>query len=133
MKTKNLWATTILFCLFLLSLAAFCGAAEVIKKNLGIRNESFGSMGQSIELLKLMKNNPHQFEYQLTYKTTAGTVIFACDTGKDTITRINKRKNGTGTAEKWQGDALFRLQSAANGGTLNDTRKGKDAGTMISF
>ena len=119
--------------IFILSLASICGAVEVIKKDLGVRNPSFGSMGQSIELLKLIKSTPHQFQYEISYKTEVDTVLFGCDLGHDTVTRIHKQKNGTGTAEKWQGDAMFRLQSAAKGGTLNDTKSGKSAGTIVNF
>lgn len=123
--------------LFIVALAlllpALCFAAEAIKKDLGVKNVSFGSAGQAREILSLINDKPHQSKYQISYKTDEDTVFLECNIAMDIITRVHKRKNGTGTVEKWQGDALNRLQAAAKGGSLNDTKKGKSAGTMTNF
>jgi hypothetical protein len=114
-------------------LPALAIAAEAVKRDLGIRNVSFGSAGQASAMLSLLNDKPHQRKYQLSYKTKADTVFFEFDMAMDTIIRVHKRKNGTGTIERWQGDALYRLQAAAKGGSLNDTKVGKSAGTMSNF
>jgi hypothetical protein len=116
-----------------LLLPALCSAVEVVKKDLGVRNASFSATGQAQAMLSLVKNNPHQFKYQISYKTEVGNVLFEYDVAMDVLTRINKKKDGTGTAEKLPGDAMYRLQSAAKGGSLFDTKKGKSVGTMESF
>lgn len=114
-------------------LPALCYAVEVVKKDLGVRNASFSSTGQAQAMLSLVKDNPHQFKYQISYKTEVGNVLFEYDVAMDALTRIKKQKDGTGTAEKFPGDAMYRLQSAAKGGSLFDTRQGKSAGTIENF
>lgn len=130
---KQPCAKTLAFLILVLLLPVLSNGAEIIKNDLGIRNPSFGSAGQAAAMLSLIDDKPHQRKYQISYKTEDDTVFFEFDIAMDTITRIHKRKNGTGTAEKWQGDALYRLQAAAKGGTLNDTKNGKSAGTMTNF
>ncbi|EKD40035.1 MAG: hypothetical protein ACD_75C00196G0002 [uncultured bacterium] len=124
---------TLTFLVLALLLPVLANAAEIIKNDLGTRDVSFGSAGQAAAMLKLIDDRPHQRQYQISYKTETDTVFFEFDIAIDTIVRIHKRKNGTGTVEKWQGDALYRLQAAVKGGTLNDTKKGKSAGTMTNF
>lgn len=132
-KMEKQFSKRLFFLLFVLLLPAFCNAADVIKKDLGVHNASFGASGQAKELLSLIKAHPHERQYQISYKTETDTVFFSCDIAMDTITRIHKLRNGTGTVEVWQGDAQYRLQAAAKGGSLNDTQKGKSAGKMTSF
>lgn len=121
------------FLILALLLPILAVASEVIKKDLGVRNPSFGSAGQAAAMLALINQYPHQRQYQVSYKTDDDAVFLECDIAMDTIIRVHKRKNGTGTAEKWQGEALYRLKAAAKGGSLNDTRKGKSAGTITNF
>lgn len=123
----------LLFLILAALLPVLAVAVEVIKKDLGVRNPSFGSAGQAATMLALINEHPHQRKYQVSYKTDDDTVFLECDIAMDTITRVHKRRNGTGTAEKWQGEALYRLKTAAKGGSLNDTRKGKSAGTITNF
>jgi hypothetical protein len=123
----------VLFLIWAFLLPALGGAAEVVKKDLGVRNPSFGSAGQAAAMLALLNEQPHQRKYQISYKTDDDTVFLECDIAMDTITRVHKQKNGTGTAEKWQGEALYRLKTAAKGGSMSDTRKGKSVGTITNF
>jgi hypothetical protein len=132
-EIKSYFAKILTLLVLTIFLPALSNAEEIIKKDLGVRNVSFGSKGQAISMLSLIKNNPHQFKYQISYKTEADIVFFQYDVAMDAIIRIHKRKDGTGTAEKWPGEAMYRLQSAANGGTLLDTKKGRSAGTMTNF
>ncbi|GEM_PF-7031118 len=127
------FSKTLVLLVLALFLPALCTAAEVIQKDLGVRNASFGATGQAIAMLSLIKDNPHQFKYQISYKTEVDKVLFEYDSGMDALARIHKNNDGTGTIEKLPGDALYRLQAAAKGGSLFDTRKGKSAGTMDSF
>lgn len=127
------FSKALVFLVLAILLPALAIAAEAIKRDLGARKVSFGSAGQAVAMLSLINDKPHQRIYQINYKTEADTVFFEFDMARDTITRVHKRKNGTGTAEKWQGDALYRLQAAAKGGSLNDTKDGKSAGTMVNF
>jgi hypothetical protein len=108
-------------------------AADVIQKDLGVRNPSFSSAGQAAAMLVLINDKPHQRKYQISYKTEEDSVFLECDIAMDTLTRVHKRINGTGTAEKWQGDALYRLRTAAKGGSLNDTKAGSSVGTITNF
>jgi hypothetical protein len=121
------------FLILALLMPVLAVAVEVIEKDLGLRNPSFGSAGQAAAMLALINEHPHQRKYQVSYKTDDGTVFLECDIAMDTITRVHKRKNSTGTAEKWQGEALYRLKTATKGGSLNDTRKGKSMGTITNF
>ena len=130
---KNYLITLPLVLLFSFFLTGTCNASEIITKDLGVRNVSFGSLGQSRAMLSLIKDNPHRFKYQINYKTEAGRVVFSCDIPMSTITRVYKQKDGSGTVETWQGDTFFRLQAAAKGGSLNDTQQGKSAGTFSHF
>lgn len=124
---------TLLIMVLTILLPALCIAAEMVKKDLGVKNPSFGSAGQAREMLSFIKDNPHQREYQITYKTEVDTVFLECDLATDTLTRVHKRKDGTGTAEKWQDDVLYRLQATTKGGSLMDTKKGKSPGTITDF
>jgi hypothetical protein len=126
-------AKALAFLAMVILLPALSVAADAITRDLGIRNVSFGSTGQAAAMLSLLNDKPHQRKYQLSYKTKADTVFFQFDMAMDTITRVHKRKNGTGTIERWQGDALYRLQAAAKGGSLNDTKEGKSSGTLSNF
>lgn len=121
------------FLILALLLPALAVAVEVIKKDLGVRNPSFSLAGQAAAMMALINEQPHQRKYQISYKSDDDTVFLECDIAMDTITRVHKRRNGTGTAEKWQGEALYRLKTAAKGGSLSDTKKGKSAGTMTNF
>ncbi len=130
---QNHISKTFLFLVMAVLLPVLADAVEVIKKDLGVRNPSFSSAGQAAAMLALINEQPHQRKYQISYKTDDDTVFLECDIALDTITRVHKRKNGTGTAEKWQGEALHRLKAAAKGGSLNDTRRGKSVGTIAIF
>ena len=130
---KKHFSTTLVLLALALLLPVLCYAVEVIKKDLGVRNASFSSTGQAQAMLSLVKDNPHKFKYQISYKTEVGNVLFEYDVAMDALTRINKQKDGRGTVEKFPGDAMYRLQSAAKGGSLFDTKKGKSVGTMESF
>ncbi|MBU1567254.1 MAG: hypothetical protein KJ630_16720 [Proteobacteria bacterium] len=114
-------------------LPAICIGAEVIEKDLGVRNASFSSTGQALAMLSLINEKPHHLKYQISYKTEVDQVVFEYDAGMDSITRIRKQKDGTGTLEKLPGEAMYRLQTAAKGGSLFDTRKGKSVGTVENF
>jgi len=108
-------------------------AKAQISIDLGNKSEGFGSMSQAQAIIKLIESNPGHGGYQITYSTNLDTVVFGCDLNKDTIVRIHQRPNGTGTGERWQGHTLYRLKSAANNGSLNDTPEGKQPGIMQSF
>ena len=130
---KNYFSTLLIVLLSAFFLSGTCHGSEVVTRDLGVRNVSFGSLGQARALLSLIKDNPHRFKYQINYKTEAGRVVFSCDLPMDTITRLHKQKDGSGTVETWSGSALFRLRAAAKGGSLNDTPQGKSAGTLSNF
>jgi hypothetical protein len=123
----------LLFLILAVLLPVLAVAVEIIKRDLGVRNPSFGSAGQASAMLALINQHPHQRTYQVSYSTEDDTVFLECDIAMDTIIRVHKRRNGTGTTEKWQSEALYRLKTAAKGGSLNDTRKGKSAGTITNF
>jgi hypothetical protein len=108
-------------------------ALAQVSSDLGLQREGFGSSSQAQALLKLIESNPGQYGYQISYTTSSDTVVFGCDLARDSIVRIHQRPNGTGTGERWQGYARHRLQSAADGGSLNDTPAGKQPGVMQSF
>ena len=133
LRMKNYFSTLLIVLLSAFFLSGTCHGSEVVTRDLGVRNVSFGSLGQARALLSLIKDNPHRFKYQINYKTEAGRVVFSCDVSMDTITRLHKQKDGSGTVETWSGSALFRLWAAAKGGSLNDTPQGKSAGTLSNF
>ncbi|MFH0781398.1 MAG: hypothetical protein V2B20_05530 [Pseudomonadota bacterium] len=114
-------------------LPTLCSAVEPVKKDLGVKNPSFGATGQAIAMLSLIKDNPHQRKYQISYKTEVDKVLFEYDVAQDTLARVHQRNDGTGTNEQLPGDAMYRLRSAAKGGSLFDTKTGKSVGTMTSF
>jgi len=130
---KNYFSTLLILLLSVFFLSANCNGADAVTRDLGVRNASFGSLGQARALLSLIKDNPHRFKYQINYKTEAGRVVFSYDIPMDTLTRLHKQKDGSGTVETWPGNALHRLQAAAKGGSLNDTPQGKSSGTLSHF
>ena len=91
------------------------------------------SRGQASKILSMMQQHPDRSGYTISYSTAADTVVFGCDIRKRAIVRIHQRPNGTGTAETWNGYVVDRLQSAAAGGSLNDTPTGKSPGTLKPF
>lgn len=129
----KMFQKTFLYLLLSFFYFAPCNAADDPKEHLGKRSVSFGSSEQATALLSLMGQQPNKNEYQISYETEADTVIFGCSLVNDTIARIHQRRDGTGTAEKWTGSVKFRLQTAAKGGSLNDTDKGKIPGSFSSF
>lgn len=104
-----------------------------IEKNYGFQSESAGTKKQSRWLLDEIGKNPDKNEYKIFYNTNDEIIIFGCDFGRDIIIRMKTRPNGHGTAEKWAGDIMYRLQTATVNGSLNDTVNGKSYGTFDSF
>lgn len=102
-------------------------------KDLGQQSADFGSSRQAQEVLRMIQESPGQGGYQISYRTAADVVIFGCDLNRDTVVRIHQRPSGGGSGERWQGHALYRLQSAAQGGSLNDTPNGKSPAIMERF
>ncbi len=103
-------------------------------RKLGHKPLDFGSQGQARELLKLMEEEPFKAEYVVSYWTDGADVVrFACSFERSVIVRVRKHPDGHGTMEFWGGFVLERLESAASGGSLNDTPAGKKFGEMESF
>ena len=92
-----------------------------------------GSAWQASTLLSEINANPGKNEYQITYKDKSGPVVFGCLFDKNVIIRMTSKPGGHGTAERWSGDINFRLSSAASGGSLNDTSRGKIMGSFQTF
>lgn len=130
---KKVLANTLVLLVLAFLLPTLCSAVEPVKKDLGAKNPSFGATGQAIAMLSFIKNNPHQRKYQISYKTEVDKVLFEYDVAQDSLTRIHQKNDGTGTNELLPGDAIYRLRSAAKGGSLFDTSAGKSVGTMRSF
>lgn len=130
---KKTLAITFALLVLAFLLPTLCSAVDPIKKDLGVQNPSFGSTGQAQAMLSLVKNNPHQRKYQISYKTEVDKVLFEYDVAQDTLTRIHQKNDGTGTRETLPGDAMYRLRSAAKGKSLFDTKTGKSTGTMAAF
>lgn len=95
-------------------------------KDLGQQSVSFGSINQAKELLNLINEQPGKVDYQVSYSTDEGAVLFGCNFEKDVIVRIHQDNDGGGTTESWSGYIMDRLQATADGtGSLNDTPEGK--------
>jgi hypothetical protein len=121
------------FCgLLAVALVASVALAD-ITISLGRQPENFGSQSQAQALLSLIEGSPGQSNYQINYTTSIDTVVFGCDLTRDALVRIHQNPNGTGTGERWQGHALYRLKSAGQGGSLNDTPSGKVPGIFQKF
>lgn len=104
-----------------------------VERNLGVESVQFGSTGQAQAMLQLLNDVPGKTDYLITYQTAIDVVFFGVDFDKKTISRMHSRPDGTGNAEQWSGYVLSRLESAAGGGSLNDTPKGKLPGTSQYF
>lgn len=103
-------------------------------KDLGQQSVSFGSTNQAKELLNLINEQSNKADYQISYNTDEGAVLFGCNFEKDVIVRIHQYSDGTGMMESWSGYILDRLQTAADGtGSLNDTPEGKILGELTDF
>ena len=110
---------------------SFAGAKAT--SYLGEQSFAFGSHNQALALLQLMENVPDANEYQISYQTGSEIVLFGCDVSKNVLIRMHNRQDGHGTAESWAGHIRHRLESAAAGGSLNDTPAGKAPGTFNTF
>ncbi|PID55427.1 hypothetical protein CSB45_16075 [candidate division KSB3 bacterium] len=104
-----------------------------IDKHLGVQSIDFGSKKQAQTLLDFIESEPSKSEYRLIYVTEIDLVIFGCDFNKGVLFRVHQRKGNHGTQEGWQGYILERLESAAEGGSLNDTPSGKIPGIYETF
>ena len=109
------------------------GRSGEAKIDIGTRSVGYGTVGQAKELLATIKKHPNKSVYQISYRTSADTLVFGCDFAKDTITRVHYYKDGRRIREAWQGFILDRLKNGADGGSLNDTPRGKSQGTFESF
>lgn len=130
---KKFLANTLVLLALAFLLPTLCSAVEPVKKDLGVKNPSFGATGQAIAMLALIKDNPHQRKYQISYKTEEDKVLFEYDVAQDSLRRVHRRIDGTGTNELLPGEAMYRLRSAAKGGSLFDTSAGQSTGTMRNF
>ena len=101
--------------------------------NFVTKPDGFGSSGQALALIDLIKRSPRDSIYQIKYKTSTDIVVFECDLSQDTVTRIHQKSKGRNTVEKWSGQAILRLKHAANGGSLDDTPNGHSPGTIRTF
>ena len=101
-----------------------------VEKKLGLLS---GSQLQSQALLNLINENPDKLEYQIAYQTSSGAAVFGCDFGKNVLIRINQHSDGNGTQEMWSDHVMFRLKNSGEGGSLNNTPKGKKPGCFQSF
>ena len=108
-------------------------AAGNAQRHLGNKPGDFGTPGQAAALLQLLDDLPGRAEYRITYATDIDTVIFGLDINLDIIQRLHQRPDGTGTAERWTGHGLHRLQAAEKGGSLNQTPSGNSFGTYTKF
>ena len=109
-------------------------AEEPIVANLGVKSGVFGTTKQAGALEQLIKNNPGKNAYKVIYTTNEDIVVFECDLKKEVLVRLRSTSNGShGTEETWVSDILFRINSAARGGSLNDTSQGKKYSTTQSF
>lgn len=87
--------------------------------DLGTRTDSYGSTWQAKELLTKIQQNPSVASFRMSAKDTTGArVDLLVDLRADDLTRTH---SDTGKTERWHGDVMKRLQSAARGGTFNDT------------
>lgn len=118
--------------LFLLFFAATIVSGKT-NMHIGDRDRSFGSHGQANAILALMNQQPGKSAYQISYNTPVDVVVFGCDLEKEILIRVHQDSKGRGTAESWHGDIMYRLNQAANGGSLNDTKNGKNPGTFETF
>lgn len=101
--------------------------------NIGQRPLTFGSTSQAQELLAVINQHPNKVDYSVTYSTEKDIVVIGCNFDKNILARMHNFADGHGTAESWRGHLLYRLESAAAGGSLNDTPSGKSPGTMARF
>ncbi len=104
-----------------------------IKQDLGQKTISFGSQHQAKELLRIIDIFKNKTEYQISYTTSDDIVIFGCDFTRNILLRTHNERDGHGKVEKWQGHILYRLKSAATGGSLNDTPDGKIFAQTATF
>lgn len=117
----------------LLCFANIAVASDEITVDIGTRGLDFGSTGQAEALQQLIKEKPGLNRYQIAYRTEADVIVFGCDINKDMIVRIHNRPDGHGSNESWAGDIMYRISSAATGGSLNDTPSGKQPGSFQTF
>jgi hypothetical protein len=108
-------------------------ASQLVTVNLGRKNPDFGSSAEAAAILHLIRTHPGATRYEATYTTGNGEVLFLCDLGKEMIVRTITRRDGHGTSETWSRHALYRLERASKGGSLNDSPEGKLYGTLRSF
>ncbi|GAB7079748.1 hypothetical protein [Megalodesulfovibrio paquesii] len=78
---------------------------------------------QAKDILKLIQANPSQGRYTITKKLPDSVVLFGVDLDVQSIYRIERFTNGTESRDSWLGNTKFRLESAAQGGTLADVPK----------
>jgi len=127
---KRLFIIYIAVCCFSI-LHSSTGFAATI--NLGYKGLEFGSSGQAAAMLQLIQSTPGQRRYDVLYTTEKDIVVLAWDLQKDILIRMHDTKDNHGSSEKWSGDILYRIKSASDGGSLNDTQQGKKPGTFEVF
>ncbi len=93
--------------------------------DLGHQDVALSTADQAKALLGLMERQPGKASYQIIHQVGEEVVVFGLDQNKDSLSCLRQRMDGTGTKDRWEGHALQRLQSAANGGSLDDTPDGK--------
>jgi hypothetical protein len=106
---------------------------HAVEQHLGQKSAGFGSSAQSKALLSLMSDHPKETEAKITYTTDIDVVVFGFSRDNDNLIRVHQKRDGSGTTEVWSGDIVFRLNKAAEGGSLNDTSQGKKPGTFSTF
>lgn len=113
-----------------------CTATAILAettRHLGRQPSTFGTQAQSLALLALMREQPGDNRYQIDYTTEIDAVVVGCDLSNQTLARIHNRPDGHGTAEKWSGHVLYRLQQGVDGESLNTTPQGKSPASYQSF
>ena len=123
----------ILIVLALMFYLATSALAEPVTRHLGRQTPTFGTVGQASALLDLVRSVPGQEDYRITYQAEADVVVFGTQLGREQLMRLHQRPDGTGTAETWTGHTMYRIEHAATGGSLNDTKAGKSPGNMTNF
>lgn len=101
--------------------------------DLGQKRVAFGSSSQASELLTLISDTPGQGKYTITFTDDNGRTEISCDFNTGKLVRTKNYSSGKNTIEGWSGDILYRIKSAAENGSFNDTSSGKQYGTMRSY
>lgn len=95
------------------------------KKHLGYiakaAGVAYGYERDAQELLDLIEERPGKATYIVSYTTEDVAVVFACELNEGLLVRVEKDFHGERREEEWRGYVIDRLESAAEGGSLNDS------------